>query len=421
MSRLSGTLRLLLFGALAITYVALFQTSSSENKQPSASRDDIWWKPATELPYPSEDSEEFRLSNVNCPQGLPTLEESNVAVSGLELSLFLDLPGASSVVFIGDRRGFVGTRKGQVFGFDEAKLLPRASLDLSANTSTEMDQGLLGMTISPDSDWLYINRTDSDGDSVVTAHSVDHLDLSLGSGMEIIVVDQPSAMHNGGDLAFGPDGYLYVSFGDGGGLGDPFGNGQDNLTPLGSVLRLTVEPSSWPPHAPAPGNPKLGLDSDPRIWVSGVRNPFRFSFDPFTGDLWLTDLGQQCVEELNVLDASEAGVNLGWNLVEGSRPFLGEVSNSLRSPDFEYRHARGRCAIIGGLVVRNGPHPALEGRYLFSDLCGGELMMLDADNPDYVTVLDLSVSQPLGFAIDLEGLPYVVDMANGVWLLTNSS
>ena len=143
--------------------------------------------------------------------------------------------------------------------------------------------------------------------------------------------------------------------------------------------------------------------------------------DRFTGDLWLTDLGQQCVEELNVLDASEAGVNLGWNLVEGSRPFLGEVSNSLRSPDFEYRHARGRCAIIGGLVVRNGPHPALEGRYLFSDLCGGELMMLDADNPDYVTVLDLSVSQPLGFAIDLEGLPYVVDMANGVWLLTNSS
>ena len=421
MSRLSGTLRLLLFGALAITYVALFQTSSSENKQPRASRDDIWWKPATELPYPSEDSEEFRLSNVNCPQGLPTLEESNVAVSGLELSLFLDLPGASSVVFIGDRRGFVGTRKGQVFGFDEAKLLPRASLDLSANTSTEMDQGLLGMTISPDSDWLYINRTDSDGDSVVTAHSVDHLDLSLGSGMEIIVVDQPSAMHNGGDLAFGPDGYLYVSFGDGGGLGDPFGNGQDNLTPLGSVLRLTVEPSSWPPHAPAPGNPKLGFDSDPRIWVSGVRNPFRFSFDPFTGALWLTDLGQQCVEELNVLDASEAGVNLGWNLVEGSRPFLGEVSNSLRSPDFEYRHARGRCAIIGGLVVRNGPHPALEGRYLFSDLCGGELMMLDADNPDYVTVLDLSVSQPLGFAIDLEGLPYVVDMANGVWLLTNSS
>ncbi|HCK74528.1 MAG TPA: hypothetical protein DHW19_06140, partial [Acidimicrobiaceae bacterium] len=332
MSRLSGTLRLLLFGALAITYVALFQTSSSENKQPRASRDDIWWKPATELPYPSEDSEEFRLSNVNCPQGLPTLEESNVAVSGLELSLFLDLPGASSVVFIGDRRGFVGTRKGQVFGFDEAKLLPRASLDLSANTSTEMDQGLLGMTISPDSDWLYINRTDSDGDSVVTAHSVDHLDLSLGSGKEIIVVDQPSAMHNGGDLAFGPDGYLYVSFGDGGGLGDPFGNGQDNLTPLGSVLRLTVEPSSWPPHAPAPGNPELGFGSDPRIWVSGVRNPFRFSFDPFTGDLWLTDLGQQCVEELNVLDASEAGVNLGWNLVEGSRPFLGEVSNSLRSP-----------------------------------------------------------------------------------------
>ena len=122
-----------------------------------------------------------------------------------------------------------------------------------------------------------------------------------------------------------------------------------------------------------------------------------------------------------MLDASEAGVNLGWNLVEGSRPFLGEVSNSLRSPDFEYRHARGRCAIIGGLVVRNGPHPALEGRYLFSDLCGGELMMLDADNPDYVTVLDLSVSQPLSFAIDLEGLPYVVDMANGVWLLTNSS
>ena len=198
-------------------------------------------------------------------------------------------------------------------------------------------------------------------------------------------------------------------------MGAPNGHGQDLSTPLGAVLRLDVNPDRWPPHKPAVGNPDLGPGSDPRIWVSGVRNPFRFSFDETTGDLWLTDLGQQCVEELNILASADAGANLGWNLVEGSRPFLGADSSSLRSPNFEYRHGRGRCAIIGGFVVHGGPHPILEDRYLFTDMCGAQLMALKLDESPSVLALPLHAAQPVAFAAGQAQDLYLIDLASGVW------
>ena len=198
-------------------------------------------------------------------------------------------------------------------------------------------------------------------------------------------------------------------------MGDPNGHGQDLSTPLGAVLRLDVNPDRWPPHKPAVGNPDLGPGSDPRIWVSGVRNPFRFSFDKTTGDLWLTDLGQQCVEELNILASADAGANLGWNLVEGSRPFLGANSSSLRRPNFEYRHGRGRCAIIGGFVVHGGPHPILEDRYLFTDMCGAQLMALKLDEDPSVLAFPLHATQPVALVAGQAQDLYLIDLASGVW------
>ena len=420
MARLSSTALFAIFGAIAILAIALFQTSNDRSRSSVTLREEIWWQFDPKTSADSPDSVEFERSNEKCPAGIPALQPIQVETPNLELSLFLDLPEATSIAFVNADRGFVSERTGRVFAFESGRLLAHPVIDLSAETSSEMDQGLLGMALSPDMSWLYLNRTDSAGSSVVTAHAITSAEHELGPAVEIIVVDQPSAMHNGGDLAFDDRGHLYASFGDGGGLGDPYGQAQDLSTPLGSVLRLTVDPLAWPPHKPASGNPDLGPDSDPRIWVNGVRNPFRFSFDERTGNLWLTDLGQQCVEEVTILAPSDGGANLGWNLVEGSRPFLGQPSESLRAPDFEYRHARGRCAIIGGLVLYDAPDPILEGRYLFSDMCGGQLMVLDPGPSKEVFELSLRVDQPVAFASDHNKTPYVVDLANGIWRLTTS-
>ena len=418
MSRLSRTTRVIVLAVMAVTAIALFRVPDENSGYGSARRDEIRWQAPTKTSIPFEETREFELSNESCPDELPLLEPMQVDSVDLELSLFLDLPGAISLVFLNDNSGFVAERNGRVYAFESEKVSAEPVINLASNTSTDMDQGLLGLAVSPDKKWLYLNRTDLSGSSVVTAHSLTSGISNLGNGVEIIIVDQPSAMHNGGDLLFDPEGYLLVSFGDGGGLGDPHGHGQDLSTPLGSVLRLDVNPDLWPPHKPAPGNPDLGPASDPRIWVSGVRNPFRFSFDDATGDLWLTDLGQQCVEEITVLTPAESGANLGWNLVEGSRPFMGRIESSLRSPDFEYRHGRGRCAIIGGVVVHDGPHPILEDRYLFTDMCGAQLMSLRLGEQPSVLALPLHATHPVAFVTDpTQGL-YVVDLASGVWRIS---
>lgn len=418
MARLSRTTRVIVLAVAAVSTIALLRVPDENSSYGSGRRDEIRWRVPTNTSVPFEETREFDLSNESCPNGLPLLEPTQVDSVDLELSLFLDLPGAISLAFLNDSSGFVAERKGRVYSFESGKILAEPVIDLAANTSTDMDQGLLGLAVSPDKKWLYLNRTDLSGSSVVTAHSLASDISNPGNGVEIIIVDQPSAMHNGGDLLFDPEGYLFVSFGDGGGLGDPHGHGQDLSTPLGSVLRLDVNPDLWPPHKPAPGNPDLGPGSDPRIWVSGVRNPFRFSFDTATGDLWLTDLGQQCVEEVTVLTPAEAGANLGWNLVEGSRPFMGQIESFLRSPDFEYAHGRGRCAIIGGFVVHDGPHPILEDRYLFTDMCGAQLMSLRLGEQPSVLALPLHSTHPVAFVTGpAQGL-YVVDLASGVWRIS---
>ena len=419
MAGFSGTARLSLFVAISITAIAFLQTSEDRSAKSDARRQEIWWQSEHESTAHSQDSIEFERSNEKCPSDLPRLEPVKVETPNLSLSLFLELPGATSITFLTPERGFVSERTGRVFEFQSGQLLADPVIDLSDQTSVEMDQGLLGMTVSPDMKWLYLNRTDAVGSSVITAHAITSSLGELGPPIEIIVVDQPSAMHNGGDLLFGPEGHLFVSFGDGGGLGDPYGHAQDLSTPLGSVLRLKVDPLSWPPHEPALGNPDLGAGADPRIWASGVRNPFRFSVDKVSAKLWLTDLGQQCVEEINILDLSDGGQNLGWNLMEGSRPFLGLPSNSLRAPDFEYRHGRGRCAIIGGLVMYDAPAAILESRYLFSDMCGGHLMVLDPGASKQAFELSLRVDQPVAFAQDPANNYYVVDLVNGVWQLNS--
>lgn len=281
------------------------------------------------------------------------------------------------------------------------------------------------MTFGPNGR-LWINRTDRHGDSVVTVLTPrDDRSGLKGEFADLLAVPQTNAQHNGGALVFGPDGLLYVSFGDGGGLGDPHHHGQNLTTPLGAVLRFAVDDGGstdagdW--HlASAPGNPDLGTASDPRIWVYGARNPFQISLDAVTGTLWVADVGQQCVEEVTVLGLDEAGANLGWNSYEGSRRFVGAELDDHRGPDFEYRHGRGLCAVIGGHVYRGSELDWLAGRYVFADLCGGDIYAVAVQpgaEPDEVWSLGVSTPRPVGFGVDTAGELYVIDIESGVWRL----
>ena len=389
------------------------------NSDPQSKDDQIRWFDREKKSIDIQASEEFFLSNQPCPAGLPDLHLEDVEDLELTLEPTVALVDAVVTIFVNAHAGFIGNRAGKVWAFSRSGLSTDPVIDLTSEISTEMDQGLLGMALSPDSNWLYLNHTDKSGTSIISAYSISDDFVKIGKGVNILLVEQPSAMHNGGDLTFGPDGFLYVSFGDGGGQGDPYGHGQNNSTPLGTILRLQVDPTNWPPHQPAPGNPFLDTpDTDPRIWVTGVRNPFRFSFDQATGNLWLTDLGQQCLEEINVLKPTEAGANLGWNGFEGTRAFTTSGADNHRRPDFEYRHSSGLCAIMGGFVYRGSKIPNLHGKYVFSDLCNGSIMALSFDSSPRVISLGLRVSQPVGFAENSSGDLYVIDMSTGLHQIT---
>ena len=399
-------------------------------------------EPATTLPLTQ--TPEYIASNTPCPQGLTELGATPLveAAPGRSVTLvpYIDLAEATVMVFdsVGAAGGgFVGDRRGRIWRFAPnfaaqagrdfgAVISAEPVADFSSNTAAEHDQGLVGMTLGPDGR-LWINRTDRHGSSVLTVltPSADRTTLD-GRYADVLEVKQTNAQHNGGDLLFDPDGLLYVSFGDGGGLGDPRHHGQNLATPLGAVLRFAVEgassadPGDWR-LAPAPGNPDLGPGSDPHIWAYGARNPFRISLDEATSTLWISDVGQQCMEEVTVLGLEEGGANLGWNAYEGSRRFVGDELADHRPPDLEYRHGRGLCAVIGGHVYRGSQLQWLASRYVFADLCGGDIYaaaVAPGTQTDDVWHLGVSTPRPVGFAVDAAGELYVIDMEIGVWRLT---
>jgi glucose/arabinose dehydrogenase len=196
----------------------------------------------------------------------------------------------------------------------------------------------------------------------------------LESRRNVLFVQQPFSNHNGGNLAFGPDGHLYIGLGDGGSAGDPFGNGQSISTPLGKMLRISPRPSGGEPYGIPRDNPFAGREgARPEIWAYGLRNPWRFSFDRETGDLWIGDVGQNAWEEIDVAPAgSPGGLNFGWDLFEGSHPFEGGDAGDALGPVHEYPIGLG-CAVTGGYVYRGEDIPELVGAYVFADFCRGAL------------------------------------------------
>ncbi|MFN2587776.1 MAG: sorbosone dehydrogenase family protein [Actinomycetota bacterium] len=319
-----------------------------------------------------------------------------------------------------ERALYFAQKTGRVVAVRNGEVAPRPVVDLTGEVSQGGEQGLLGIAFSPDGDYLYTNHTDLEGDTRVT-------EWVMGGGVarsrrEVLLVEQPFGNHNGGHLAFGPDGYLYVGLGDGGGAGDPFGNAQSLDSLLGKMLRIDPRPSGGRAYGVPPDNPFAGRQgARHEIWSFGLRNPWRYSFDRATGDLWLGDVGQDAREEIDRQPAdSPGGENYGWDRVEGTLPFEGAEPPALTPPVFEYS-SDPVASVVGGYVYRGSAIPSLRGAYLFGDFFDPELRVLRmAGGEARVNALGVRVENLASFGEDANGELYALSLSGPVFRLARS-
>jgi glucose/arabinose dehydrogenase len=252
------------------------------------------------------------------------------------------------------------------------------------------ETGLLGLAFHPmyaQNRRFFVNYTRTIGGQLQTVIAeftalTSNADVADAATENILfTVDQPFANHNGGGLVFGKEGFLYIGLGDGGSGGDPMCNGQNINVLLGKMLRIDVDssPAAGLNYAIPPDNPFVGQNGRDEIWLYGLRNPFRFSFDSATGNLWIGDVGQDKFEEVDMLTPQQGGANMGWNIREGTHPFsttCSQTGNTLTDPIFDYDHTQGDVTVIGGHVYHGTKIPALVGAYVFGDFGSGRLWTL---------------------------------------------
>ena len=286
----------------------------------------------------------------------------------------------------GDPRLFIVQQSGRILILKNGRLLPTPFLNLAGRISSGTERGLLGLAFHPDyarNGRFYVDYTNRAGNTRVVEYrrSANPDRASPGSARTLLAIHQPYTNHKGGELAFGPDGFLYVGMGDGGNEGDPQRNGQNPNSLLGKLLRIDVDGTSGSrPYRIPPGNPYAGGGGAPEVYALGLRNPWRFSFDRTTGDLWIGDVGQNRYEEVDFVPAGTgAGDNFGWNRFEGRHRFSDTplAGGRLVSPVAEYSHALG-ISVIGGYVYRGSAVPALRGRYVFADYGSGRVWTMRA-------------------------------------------
>jgi hypothetical protein len=356
--------------------------------------------------------------------------------SGTSLHAELVVSGLSSPLFVAAPPGDVGRifvvqKTGKIRIVKLGVLLGGNFIDLSSKVSGDTEQGLLSMAFHPQygsNGRFYVDYTDINGNSVVSWFQVSaNPDVALTTEHVILRRTQPFSNHNGGQLQFGTDGFLYIGFGDGGDGGDPLGNGQKTSTWLGKILRVDVNNTST--YTIPPSNPFVGV-GDPldAIWARGVRNPWRFSFDRETGDLYIGDVGQDAFEEVDFQPhTSTGGENYGWNIMEGTHcfnPSVGCNQTGLTLPVLDYSHSSG-CSITGGYVYRGCALPDVHGRYFYSDFCTAFIKSFVISNGtvtaphDYTVELapggGLSIDSISSYGEDARGEVYICDLGGEVF------
>ena len=355
------------------------------------------------------------------PTTVPTLPDPagyawNPVIAGLVLPV--DIQNAGD----GSGRLFIVEKPGRIVILKGGQLLPTPFLDISAKVGSRYtEQGLLGLAFHSNyvrTGLFYVNYTDGNGNTVIARFHVSAADPDLAdpaSEADILRVAQPYNNHNGGGLAFGPDGYLYIGLGDGGSEGDPLLTGQNLRTLLGKMLRIDVDHGT-PYEIPA-GNPFAKGGGLPEIWAYGLRNPWRFSFDHLSGDLYIADVGQDAWEEIDfVPSGTTGGMNFGWSYYEGMHPYKGQppANATFTLPISEYSHAYG-CAVTGGYVYRGAVLPEWRGVYFFGDYCSGNIWGLIHSNGQNLAakILFTTSARITTFGVDEAGEIYLADYGLG--------
>lgn len=349
------------------------------------------------------------LSACAAPAPTPAtgLSLERVAV-GLSDPLYLTAPP-------GDARLFVVEQPGRIRIIRAGRLLPRPFLDLTQRVRSGGEQGLLSVAFHPRfaaNGFFYVNYTDRRGDTRVERYAVsgDPDRADPASARLVIMIEQPFANHNGGLVMFGPDGMLYVGMGDGGSGGDPYGHGQNRATLLGKMLRLDVDrgdPYALPPDNPFVGRP--GMRGE--VWAYGLRNPWRFCFDPPAGLLYIADVGQNAWEEIDVTRADQGGLDYGWNVMEGDHCYRSRNCDRTGRvvPTVEYSHGDG-CSITGGFVYRGRRMPDLVGHYFYADYCSGWIRSFKYEGGTVSAHREwrgIAAGQVTSFGLDAAGEMYV--------------
>ena len=341
--------------------------------------------------------------------------------SGLSFPLALTAPP-------GDPRLFIVEKGGAVRIVREGVLLPTPFLDLGGRVSTGAEQGLLDLAFDPayaTNGRFIVHYTDVNGNTTVSSFRVmagDPDQADPASETVLLTAEQPFANHNGGRILFGPDGMLYIGLGDGGSGGDPGGRGQSLAELLGDILRVDV--TTGTSYTIPPDNPFAGrTDARPELWSVGLRNPWRFDFDPATGDLYIADVGQNAWEEVDVATAAQGagrGTNFGWNIMEGTHCYAAATCDTtgLVLPVLEYPHSEG-CSISGGYVYRGAAIPELQGHYFYADYCSGWVRSFrfqdgQATDPRQWPTLAPGGGIP-GFGRDASGELYVLSVEGRVF------
>jgi hypothetical protein len=336
----------------------------------------------------------------------------------------------------GDRsRLFVVEQSGRIRVIRDGTLVSAPFLDISGRISAGGERGLLGLAFHPgyaQNGRFFVNYTDRSGHTHIAefrgSPGTDTVDAA--SERLVLFVSQPFANHNGGGLAFGRDGMLYIGLGDGGSGGDPLRNGQNLGTYLGKMLRIDVDRGS--PYSVPADNPFVSPTSAAlgEIWAYGLRNPWRFAFDRTTGDLFIADVGQGDWEEIDVgLASRRGGENYGWNLTEGShcfQPPSGCPTAGVTLPVVEYDHSQG-CSVTGGVVYRGCRLPGYQGTYFYSDYCSAFVRSFRfeggraTDPRDWTAALGRGLDRPTSFGVDTDGEAYIVDQDGEVYRIVPAS
>jgi glucose/arabinose dehydrogenase len=431
-SRIRASVRLALIGAFVVACRGPGVSpgtsptpGSSAISAPTGRLASVTPGPATPVPTTAPETEPAATPGSATPGAVDVRLGVEPFLDGLDALTFLTHAGDGS----GDL--YAVAQRGLIYRVDvEGALQTEPFLDIDERMTSGGEQGLLGLAFHPDYESngrLFVHYTDNRGDTVISEYTRGVVDRGASfadadSERVLLQVDQPYPNHNGGMIAFGSDGYLYIGLGDGGSGGDPLGNGQAMSTLLGKILRIDVD--SGDPFGIPADNPFVDQDlARPEIWSLGLRNPWRFSFDSESGAMFIGDVGQGSQEEIDAEPAGAGGRNYGWNVVEGAYCFATDPCDTegLTPPVVGIDHTgTGACAITGGYVYRGAAFPELVGTYVFSDFCAGTLWTFDAqaalDTGQAVPqIVGESGLGPSSFGEDEAGELYVVTLEGEIF------